>query len=210
LKKYAAVAIAITLGVLPLTGCSTSNSDPAVSSSTATPAAEATQPAEQTPEPEPEPDGTRARPLPFGTVNHIEDPSMWDFTVHAPNLDANAWVAQSDTYNESAAAGNVWVGANLSVVVRDIPEVAALTEPVSPGASLSPVFVGSSGTVYDFWTTGMPAMFAGTSWNLLPDVFVSPGTSWDQPFGIEVPAAEVDGGSFAVRHEVSGKVIFFG
>jgi hypothetical protein len=204
-KPYPFAAAFIIVGVLA--GCSSpaapEGQESTTSSSTPKPTVSAT------PEAAAEPTGARADPLPYGTVTTVETASIWNFTVHDVQTDANAWVAQADAYNEAPTAGNVWVGGYLSVTVKDVPETAAITDPVSPSASINPVFVGASGTVYDFWTNGFPATFASTSWNSLPDVFVSPGTSWDQPYAMQVPASDVAGGSFAVRHETSGRVLFF-
>ena len=196
----------ILIAVLLLAGCADGGNAAPTSLPTHIPS---TTP---TPTPTPKaakPDGSRSQPYPFGTIIHTSDDSMWDFTIHSPQADANSWVAQADEYNDAPSGGNTWVGANIAVTVRDIAEL-AVNEAIAPSLSLSPVFVGSSGTVYDFWTEGSPALFGGKSWNPQPDVFVSVGMNWDQPFALQTPANEVVGGYFAVQHSVSGKTIFFG
>lgn len=207
MRHMRSIAAAIFATIL-LAGCTASPDAPSAEK----PAASLTPISSASPSPAPEAakaDGSRTKPLPLATTTTVDATSIWDFTLHDVQTDANAWVAQADAYNEAPGAGNTWVGGYLSVVVRDIPETAATTDPVSPGASLNPVFVGASGTVYDFWTNGFPATFEGKTWNSLPDVFITPGTSWDQAYAMQVPTTDVAGGTFAVRHEVSGKVIFF-
>lgn len=159
---------------------------------------------------EAESDGSREAPFSFGEVVHVSSDSIWDFTIHSPQPDANSWVAQGDEYNEAPAEGFTWVGANIAVTVRDTPQLDQFKdEAIAPTFSLNPVFIGANGTVYDFWTVNYPALFAGSSWSSLPDTFLSAGLSWDQPFGIQVPSDQVQGGFFAVRHEVSGKIVVF-
>lgn len=197
------------IGLALVAGCSAPA--PAEERETFTPSPSASAEATPTPTPEAaEPDGSRGAPFPYGTVFHVADDSIWDFTIHSPQADANSWVAASDDYNPVPSPENTWVGANLAVTVRDIPEASAQTEPTTLSFSLEPVYVGASGTIYDFWTVDGPALFDGSSWNSLPDVFITPGQQWDQPFALQVPVTDVEGGSFAVRHGVTGKVIFFG
>lgn len=205
MKRLIPVVSAMALAIL-LAGCT----PPAVSDEAET-APASTPSSTPTPTPTtPAADGSRATPYAYGSVAHVSEESLWDFTIHTPQQDPNGWVAQADEFNDAPAEGNTWVGANIQVTVRDVPEVAsASTEPISVGGSVSPVFVGASGTIYDFWTVNYPAMFAGASWNSQPDVFVSVGQQWDMPFALQVPVAELEGGSFAVRHQISGKVIFF-
>lgn len=193
---------------LMMAGCS---SAPAPAETPAASPAEVNTP---TPTPTPEPptaDGTREAPYAYGTVAHVTDDSLWDFTIHTPQADANTWVSEGSVHNEVPADGNTWVGANIAVTVRDVPSLSqAAAEPVNIAFNVSPVFVGSSGTIYDFWTVNYPAQFGDTpSWNAQPDVFVSAGQSWDSPFALQVPTSEVEGGYFAVKHGQSGKVVFF-
>ncbi|MCC3280497.1 hypothetical protein LJ754_15200 [Arthrobacter sp. zg-Y40] len=119
-----------------------------------------------------------------------------------------ALILAENPYNEVKDGWDYVLGRMTSVVNENLPSADA-GEPMSPTASVMPVFIGSDGRIYDIWNDNSAAVMED-DWIGQPDIIAKQGIESTGRFAIQVPSAAIPGGQIATRNEVNGTVLYFG
>ena len=214
--KYPAIVSVVSLGAVLLTGCATpapaqsetstsqSSSSPTVSGSPA-----GTASAAPSTRPPSGPDGTAARPFDIGALGLSGTDSRWNVTITETTVNGTELVIADNSYNETKEGWQYVVGRMTSVLNENL-RATDTGKPVSPPASVMPIFIGKDGKIYDIWNDDNSAVVLTEDWIGQNDIIAQVGISSTGRFAIQVPSAAVVGGRFATRNEVSGDIVYFG
>lgn len=203
--KYLKIVVVAALSAIVLTGCG--NTGPAsVDEPFIEPSASSTpsKPASAL-----EADGTASQPFEFGTLATSSAKSRWDVTVTETVTGGAALILAENPYNEVKDGWDYVLGRMTSVVNENLPSADA-GEPVSPTASVMPIFIGSDGRIYEIWNDDNSAVILEEDWIGQPDIIAKPGIESTGRFAIQVPSAAIPGGQFATHNQVDGTVLYFG
>lgn len=196
-------ALAATIG-LSQTGCTAEHPVQHRVASTAT----ATSTPTPTPEKEAGPDGTAAHPYPFGTLTVTDVGSQWDVTLTNVNMDAVAMVAAQDPYSQLNPADKYVYGTITATVNKNLT-AANTGKSVTPGFSLTPVYVGGDGKIYDESTEPTADASVTGQWLSAPAIVNNVGVSSTGNFAIPVPASAIAGGHIGIQNSTSSKIVYF-
>ncbi|WP_411375737.1 hypothetical protein ACLH0K_05045 [Arthrobacter sp. MPF02] len=130
-------------------------------------------------------------------------------TISDTTVDGTKLVLADNPYNEIKEGWQYVVGRMTSVLNENLRATDA-GKPVSPPASVMPIFIGSDGKIYDIWNDNNSAAVLAEDWIGQNDIIAQAGISSTGRFAIQVPSPAVVGGRFATRNEVSGDIVYFG
>ncbi|UON92320.1 hypothetical protein MUK71_01285 [Arthrobacter zhangbolii] len=200
------IVVVAALSAMVVTGCGDTGPAPA-EKAVVEPSASS---APNTPASAPKQDGTASRPFDFGTLATSSPKSRWDVTVtEAVTAGGAELVLAENLYNEVQDGWDYVLGRMTSVVNENLPSADA-GEPVSPTASVMPVFIGGDGRIYDIWNDDNSAVVMEEDWIGQPEIIAKTGIETTGRFAIQVPRAAIPGGQFATRNEVNGTILYFG
>ena len=204
--KYLKIVVVAALSAMVVTGCG--DTGPASADKAVIEPSASSAPSAQTSAPKQ--DGTASRPFAFGTLATSSAKSRWDVTVtETVTTGGAALVLAENPYNEVKDGWDYVLGRMTSVVNENLPGEDA-GDPVSPTASVMPVFIGSDGRIYDIWNDDNSAVVMEEDWIGQPEIIAKTGIETTGRFAIQVPRAAISGGQFATRNQVKGTVLYFG
>ena len=201
--KYLKIVVVAALSAMVLTGCG--DTGPASQDKAVVEPSGSSKPA-----PALKQDGTASRPFDFGTLATSSAKSRWDVTMtETVTTGGTELILAENPYNDVKDGWDYVLGRMTSVVNENLPSADA-GEPVSPTASVVPVFIGSDGRIYDIWNDDNSAVVMEEDWIGQPEIIAKTGIETTGRFAIQVPSAAITGGQFATRNEVNGTVLYFG